>query len=90
MPAACSRSSRLSIRNASMTMSWVAEAAATQSAPTATMSGEAAGSQNARKTIAPINSSCASTSQARRRPSNGESSGRSSASTSGAHANFTA
>ncbi len=36
MPAACSLSSRLSTRNASITMSCVAEAVATRSAPTAT------------------------------------------------------
>ena len=39
MPAACSLSSRLSMRKASMTMSCVAEAVATSSAPTATHHG---------------------------------------------------
>src|SRR2546423_432315 len=39
MPAACSSTDRLSTRNASMTMSCVADANATMSAPTPTASG---------------------------------------------------
>src|ERR1700722_19021562 len=41
MPAACSLSSRLSTRNASTMMSWVADAVATRSAPSATRNAEA-------------------------------------------------
>src|ERR1700688_1701880 len=52
MPAACSLSSRLSTRNASTIMSWVAEAVATRSAPMATTNGDTDGSQNPRKIIA--------------------------------------
>ncbi len=88
MPAACSEGSRLSTRNASITMSCVAEAVATRSAPNATSQGDAAGLQKARNTIAAISNSCDSTSQPRRRPSHRESSGTSSASTTGAHRNF--
>ena len=47
MPAACSLSGRLSMRKASITMSCVAEAVATSSAPSATSHGDAAGSQKA-------------------------------------------
>ena len=43
MPAACSFSGRLSTRNASTTMSCVADAVATSSAPSATNNGERAG-----------------------------------------------
>ena len=52
-PPARSRS-RLSTRKASTTMSCVAEAVATRSAPSATTSGDADGSQRPRKTIAAI------------------------------------
>jgi hypothetical protein len=76
------------MRKASITMSWVAEAVATSSAPSATSQGEAAGSQNAKNAMAAISSSCENTSQPRRRPSSGESSGTSSASTIGAHRNL--
>ena len=89
MPAACSLSSRLSTRKASITMSCVAEAVATSSAPTATSHGAAAGSQRPRNTIAAISRNCENTSQPRRRPSQRDSTGTSSASTSGAHRNFT-
>ncbi len=69
MPAACSLSSRLSTRKASITMSCVAEAVATRSAPTATSQGAAAGSHRPRNTIAAISRICENTSQPRRRPS---------------------
>ena len=49
MPAACSFSGRLSTRKASTTMSCVAEAVATSSAPSATRPGAAAGLQRAEK-----------------------------------------
>ena len=88
MPAACSLSSRLSTRKASITMSWVAEAVATRSAPTATSQGAAAGSHSPRNTIAAISSTCEKMSQPRRRPSRRDSTGTSSASTSGAQRNF--
>ena len=89
MPAACSFSGRLSTRKASTTMSCVAEAVATSSAPSATSPGAAAGSQKPRNTIAAISRSCVNTSQPRRRPSQRDSSGTSSASVSGAQRNFT-
>ena len=88
MPAACSLSSRLSTRNASTMMSWVAEAVATRSAPKATTNGDSAGSQNPRKTIAAISKNCDSKSQPRRRPKSRDSNGTSSASISGAHRNL--
>ena len=89
MPAACSLSSRLSTRNASMTMSWVAEVAATTSAAIATTSGETEnGSHRPSKTIAAMSTICENTSQPRRRPSAPENSGASSASTTGAHKNL--
>ncbi len=88
MPAACSLSSRLSTRNASITMSWVADAVATSSAPSATSPGADAGSVRPRNTIATISSTCENTSQPRRRPSKRDSTGTSSASTSGAQMNF--
>ena len=68
MPAACSFSGRLSTRNASTTMSWVADMVATSNAPTATSSGERAGSVSASSRIAMISKSCEATSQPRRRP----------------------
>jgi hypothetical protein len=88
MPAACSLSSRLSTRKASITMSWVADAVATRSAPRATSPGATAGSAIPRKAIAAINTSWVSTSQPRRRPSIRDSTGTSTASTRGAHKNF--
>ena len=84
MPAACSLSLRLSTRKASTTMSCVADAVATRSAPSATISADADGSQRPRKTIAAISKSCDSNSQPRRRPKSFDSTGTSSASTSGA------
>ena len=71
-----------------MTMSWVAEAVATRSAPKATYHGEIAGLQKASNTIAAISRSCENTSQPRRRPSSRDSTGTSSASTTGAHRNL--
>ena len=68
MPAACSLSGRLSTRNASTTMSWVDDIAATRTAPSATNSGERAGSVSASSRIETISSSCEHTSQPRRRP----------------------
>ena len=68
MPAACSLSGRLSTRKASTTMSCVEDIVATSSAPSATNSGERAGSVSASSRIAPISSSCENTSQPRRRP----------------------
>ena len=68
MPAACSLSGRLSTRNASTTISCVDDVAATSSAPSATNSGERAGSVSASSRIATISSSCENTSQPRRRP----------------------
>ena len=88
MPAACSLSGRLSTRNASTTMSWVDDIAATNSAPSATNSGERAGSVSARSTIDTISSNCEHTSQPRRRPKACVNSGTCSASVSGAHRNF--
>ena len=88
MPAACSEGSRLSTRNASITISCVADAVATRSAPNATSHGDAAGLQKARNTIAAISRICDSTSQPRRRPSSLESTGASSASTTGAQRNL--
>ena len=88
MPAACSLSGRLSTRNASTTMSWVDDIAATSSAPSATNSGERAGSVSASSRIAPISSSCENTSQPRRRPNARVKNGTCSASTSGAQRNF--
>ena len=76
------------MRKASMTMSCVAEAVATSSAPSATSQGEATGSQKARNAIAAIRRSWEKTSQPRRRPSSGASTGTSSASTIGAHRNL--
>ena len=52
MPAACSLSGRLSTRNASTTMSCVDDIVATSSAPSATNSGERAGSVSASSRIA--------------------------------------
>ena len=89
MPAACSFSGRLSTRKASTTMSCVADAVATSSAPSATSAGATAGLQEPRNTIAAISRICVNTSQPRRRPSQRPSSGTSSASVSGAHRNFT-
>ena len=72
-----------------MTMSCVAEAAATSSAaPNTRYHGEIFGLHSASKTIAAIISSCDSTSQPRRRPSHADSTGTSSASTTGAHRNL--
>ena len=88
MPAACSFGRSVSTRNASITMSCVAEAVATMSAPNATSHGALAGSVNARNAVAAISRSCENTSQPRRRPSSRESTGTSSASTSGAHRNL--
>ena len=88
MPAACSFSGRLSTRKASTTMSWVAEAVATASAAIATMKAETAGSHKPRNTIAAISQACENNSQARRRPKSFDNTGRSSASTSGAHKNL--
>src|ERR1700733_1776137 len=68
MPAACSLSFRLSTRKASTTMSCVAEAVATNSAPMATANADCAGSQAPRKTIAAMSQNCESRSQPRRRP----------------------
>ena len=76
------------MRNASMTMSCVADAVATSSAPNATSHGALAGLQKARNTMAAISSSCENTSQPRRRPSRRDSTGTSSASTTGAHRNL--
>ena len=70
-------------------MSWVAEAAATSKAPSATIPGAVAGLVEPRNTIAAISRICVNTSQPRRRPSQRDSSGTSSASVSGAHRNFT-
>src|ERR1700755_430562 len=68
MPAACSFSGKLSTRKASTTMSCVAEAVATSSAPKATKPGATAGLQEPRKTIAAISRICVNNSQRRRRP----------------------
>ena len=88
MPAACSFSGRLSTRNASITISCVAEAVATSNAPSATINGERAGSVRASSRIAAINSSCVSTSRPRRRPNTRDSSGIGTLSISGAQRNF--
>jgi hypothetical protein len=88
MPAACSFSGRLSTRNASITMSWVADAVATRMAATIASTGPLLGSQTLRIAIAAISISCENTSQPRRRPNLCESSGMSSASTSGAQRNL--
>src|SRR5437764_1015212 len=69
MPAACSFSGRLSTRNASITMSCVADAVATMSAATMRSPGPSFGSQNASSAIATISRICENTSQPRRRPS---------------------
>ena len=61
---------------------------ATNSAPSATNSGERAGSVSASSRIAPISSSCENTSQPRLRPNARVKIGTCSASTSGAHINF--
>ncbi len=72
-----------------MTMSWVAEAAATKvAAPKTTYHGEIIGLQTASSTMAAISRSCENTSQPRRRPSSADSTGTSSASTTGAHRNL--
>ena len=89
MPAACSLSLKLSTRKASTTMSCVAEAVATRSAPNATTKAGPDGSQSAKKTIAAINKNCESRSQPRRRPNSRDRIGTSSASISGAQANLT-
>ena len=88
MPAACSLSGRLSTLKASTTMSCVDDVAATSSAPSATNSGERAGSVSASSRIATIRSSCENSSQPRRRPKLRVNNGTCSASTSGAHRNF--
>ncbi len=88
MPAACSLSGRLSTRNASTTMSWVDDIAATSSAPSAMDSGERTGSVSASSRMAMISSIWENTSQPRRRPNRRVNSGTCSASTSGAHRNF--
>ena len=88
MPAACSLSGRLSTRNASTTMSWVDDIAATASAPSATSNGDRDGSVSASSRIAMIKSSCENTSQPRRRPKLRVKNGTCSASTSGAQRNF--
>ena len=72
-----------------MTMSCVADAVATRSAPTATISGETDGSQAPSKTIAAIRRNCDNSNQPRRLPKRRDSNGASSASTIGAHRNFT-
>ena len=69
-------------------MSCVADAVATNSAPTATMNGETEGSQSPRKTMAAISRNCDSNSQPRRRPNRRDNNGTSSASISGAHRNL--
>ena len=71
-----------------MTMSCVAEAVATRSAPTATRNGDTDGSQEPRKTIAAISKNCDSNSQPRRRPKRRDNSGTSSASINGAQRNL--
>ncbi len=71
-----------------MTMSCVAEANATISAPTPTASGAVTGSRVPSQTIVAIRASCVATSQARRRPSRADSQGMCSASTIGAHRNL--
>ncbi|CEG10660.1 hypothetical protein BN961_04101 [Afipia felis] len=87
MPAACSFSGRLSTRKASITMSCVAEAAATNSAASATPSG-LVGSLSASSTMATISSNWEKISQARRRPSRRVRIGTCSASTRGAQKNL--
>ena len=62
--------------------------AATMIAAAMASAGPDFGSQNARTMIASIRSNCENTSQPRRRPSRRDSTGRSSASTSGAHRNL--
>ena len=70
-------------------MSWVAEAVATSSAaPATTISGEIFGLHSARIRIAAISRNCDSISQPRRRPSRRDSTGTSSASTTGAQRNL--
>jgi hypothetical protein len=69
-------------------MSCVEDMVATKRAPSATNSGERAGSVSANSRIAPIKSSCENTSQPRRRPNARVKTGTCSASTSGAQANF--
>src|SRR5260370_35049119 len=86
MPAGCSLSDRLSIRNASITISCVAEAVATKTAAANTTDqGDSAGSQKGSSTIDRISSSCENKSQARRLPNSGDSTGISNAATTGAH-----
>ena len=77
------------MRNASMTMSCVAEAVATKTAAlNTTYHGATAGSQKASSAIEMISRNCENNSQPRRLPNSGESTGTSSASTTGAHRNL--
>jgi len=71
-----------------MTMSCVAEAMATSSAPNPTASGAASGSRVPRNRIAAISASWEATSQPRRRPSLADNQGTGSASTTGAQRNL--
>ena len=66
----------------------VEDIAATNSAPSATNSGERAGSVSAKNRIETISSSCENSSQPRRRPNCRVKNGTCSASTSGAQMNF--
>ena len=69
-------------------MSCVAEAKATSSAPSPTISGAASGSRVPRNTIVAISTSCEATSQPRRRPKRRDRHGTCQASTTGAQRNF--
>ena len=71
-----------------MTMSCVADAKATSSAPRPTISGADTGIARAEKDDRRHQRSCEATSQPRRRPSRAESHGTWSASTTGAHKNL--
>ena len=75
MPAAWFSVGRYSVRNASMTMSWVAEAVATITAASATIHGEATGSCAPRNSSAAMSKSCVNTNQPRRWPSTRPSTG---------------
>ena len=88
MPAACSFSGRLSTRKASTTMSCVAEAVATISAPSAIIAGAATGSHDAEQDDRRDQRNCVNISQPRRRPSQRDRIGTSKASMIGAHRNL--
>ena len=78
------------MRKASTTMSWVADAVATRTAAAKTTSQwNVVGLHSPSRTMVSISNICVNTSQPRRRPSQRENNGASSASVSGAQRNFT-